>query len=265
MEKDATSANHYDHARYYGAWLGRFHSPDQLGGKPEDPQSWNRYAYAKNNPLTFVDPDGRQAAPGQSYVSGQGWTTGSALDPANRPSPVMGMQFMAVTGAIGALTVFGGSGFVASFLGTHPTLAGWLGSIGLGMVGAPSPQQTLQKVASSASGELASNPALAKTVLSQAQYAAGQGTAGVARMQYGNAMEGLVAQQVQASPELSQMFRHVGGPNRPDFVGRIGSEAVGMTFDVTTTAAAAAHQARPYGLGLQLITYERPETFRLFP
>ena len=26
-----------------------------------DPQQWNRYAYARNNPLSYVDPDGRQA------------------------------------------------------------------------------------------------------------------------------------------------------------------------------------------------------------
>ena len=60
MEKDASSGNHYDHARYYMSWVARFHSPDQLGGHPEDPQSWNRYAYARNNPLKYVDPDGRK-------------------------------------------------------------------------------------------------------------------------------------------------------------------------------------------------------------
>jgi RHS repeat-associated protein len=59
MEKDSASGNHYDHARFYTGWQGRFQVPDMLGGSPGDPQSWNRYAYARNNPLRFVDPDGR--------------------------------------------------------------------------------------------------------------------------------------------------------------------------------------------------------------
>jgi RHS repeat-associated protein len=48
-------------ARYYSADLGRFTSPDPLGNffaNPGDPQSWNLYVYARNNPLRFVDPTG---------------------------------------------------------------------------------------------------------------------------------------------------------------------------------------------------------------
>lgn len=59
MERDLASGNDYNHARYQSSTLGRFLSPDVLGGKPEDPQTWNRYAYARNNPLKFVDPDGK--------------------------------------------------------------------------------------------------------------------------------------------------------------------------------------------------------------
>lgn len=33
-------------------------SPDPLPGWPADPQSWNRYAYVRNNPLKYVDPLG---------------------------------------------------------------------------------------------------------------------------------------------------------------------------------------------------------------
>src|SRR5215469_6483398 len=38
--------------------LGRFNSPDPLGGDIGDPQTLNRYAYVRNNPLTLTDPTG---------------------------------------------------------------------------------------------------------------------------------------------------------------------------------------------------------------
>jgi RHS repeat-associated protein len=49
----------YMHARYYRPGLGRFLSVDPAGGSPGDPQSWNRYAYVRGNPLVRVDPTGR--------------------------------------------------------------------------------------------------------------------------------------------------------------------------------------------------------------
>ncbi len=59
-ERDAESGLDYFGARYYGSALGRFTSPDPLlnSAKPWDPQSWNRYAYALNNPLAVTDPTG---------------------------------------------------------------------------------------------------------------------------------------------------------------------------------------------------------------
>jgi len=44
----------------YGSTMARFLSPDPLlnSGRPDDPQSWNRYAYVRNNPLNRVDPTG---------------------------------------------------------------------------------------------------------------------------------------------------------------------------------------------------------------
>jgi RHS repeat-associated protein len=50
----------YMHARYYSAAAGRFLSVDPLDGDPRDPQSWNRYAYVRNNPIDRTDPDGRE-------------------------------------------------------------------------------------------------------------------------------------------------------------------------------------------------------------
>lgn len=52
-------------ARYYGSSLGRFMMPDWPPtpetipyGELSNPQSLNRYAYVKNNPLRYTDPDG---------------------------------------------------------------------------------------------------------------------------------------------------------------------------------------------------------------
>ena len=58
MEKDDGAARYYDHARTHDYGLGRFLSPDRVGGTPENPQSWNRYAYTLGNPLKYVDRDG---------------------------------------------------------------------------------------------------------------------------------------------------------------------------------------------------------------
>jgi RHS repeat-associated protein len=60
-ERDAESGNDYFGARYYGSSMGRFLSPDPVGdwaASPDDPQSWNQYAYVEGNPLKMVDPDG---------------------------------------------------------------------------------------------------------------------------------------------------------------------------------------------------------------
>ena len=52
----------YMGARYYMPLLGRFTGIDPVGIVPEQPHSFNRYAYANNNPYKYVDPDGRQVA-----------------------------------------------------------------------------------------------------------------------------------------------------------------------------------------------------------
>jgi RHS repeat-associated protein len=58
----ATASDRLDfmHARYYDASVGRFLSIDPAGWSLTIPQSWNRYSYVLNNPLSFVDPTGRQ-------------------------------------------------------------------------------------------------------------------------------------------------------------------------------------------------------------
>ena len=56
-EKDSTGLMYYG-ARYYSPFLRRFTQPDTLIQDIYDPQSLNRYAYARNNPLKYTDPEG---------------------------------------------------------------------------------------------------------------------------------------------------------------------------------------------------------------
>ena len=77
-ERDAETGLDYFLARYYSPSMGRFTSPDEFKGGPEElfeevdphdplfyadtgaPQSLNKYHYCLNNPLRYVDPDGHQ-------------------------------------------------------------------------------------------------------------------------------------------------------------------------------------------------------------
>ncbi|MDQ1639482.1 MAG: hypothetical protein QOF62_2821 [Pyrinomonadaceae bacterium] len=60
-ERDNETGLDYFGARYYSSTQGRFTSvdPENAGANPSDPQSWNGYAYARNNPLVYTDPEGR--------------------------------------------------------------------------------------------------------------------------------------------------------------------------------------------------------------
>jgi RHS repeat-associated protein len=65
-ERDAETGLDYFGARYYSGAQGRFTSPDPLFFQTEmlsDPQRFNLYAYTRNNPLSFIDIDGRFPAP----------------------------------------------------------------------------------------------------------------------------------------------------------------------------------------------------------
>ena len=71
-ERDLETGLDYLGARYMSAVQGRFTSPDphnplteyrtrqELEDYQGEPQNWNRYAYTRNNPLKFIDPDGKE-------------------------------------------------------------------------------------------------------------------------------------------------------------------------------------------------------------
>ncbi len=60
-ERDAESALDFAQARYFRSSMGRFTSPDPAKMTEErlnDPQHWNLYVYARNNPILLVDISG---------------------------------------------------------------------------------------------------------------------------------------------------------------------------------------------------------------
>jgi len=64
-ERDSETNNDYFEARYYENSMGRFMSPDWSAqeepvpyAKLDDPQSFNLYAYVRNNPITGIDANG---------------------------------------------------------------------------------------------------------------------------------------------------------------------------------------------------------------
>jgi RHS repeat-associated protein len=62
-ERDSETGMDYFGARYYGYTIGRFTTTDPVYDWKDnlvDPERWNRYAYSRNNPMRFVDPDGRE-------------------------------------------------------------------------------------------------------------------------------------------------------------------------------------------------------------
>jgi RHS repeat-associated protein len=60
-ERDIETGLDYFGARYYSSTQGRFTTvdPSRKSIIVSDPQTWNSYTYAKNNPLTYVDHNGK--------------------------------------------------------------------------------------------------------------------------------------------------------------------------------------------------------------
>jgi RHS repeat-associated protein len=75
-EKENATGIYYYGARYYEPDIGRFLQADSLRGDIKMPQSLNKYAYVRNNPLKFVDPTGNEEKEKQKQdtPSNPGWS-----------------------------------------------------------------------------------------------------------------------------------------------------------------------------------------------
>lgn len=87
----------YAHNRYYSNAYGRFMTPDPYtnSGRLTDPQSWNRYAYTRGDPVNRIDPIGDEdctpsegsdfCVTGTSTGEDDGVPPDADYDPANGP------------------------------------------------------------------------------------------------------------------------------------------------------------------------------------
>jgi RHS repeat-associated protein len=66
-ESDGESGTDYAVNRQYSQSTGRYNRPDPLPGSKKNPQSLNRYAYVKNEPINKTDPLGLFCPPGCPY------------------------------------------------------------------------------------------------------------------------------------------------------------------------------------------------------
>ncbi len=78
MERDSEASRYYDHARNHEFNLGRFLAPDSHQGDPSYPQEWNRYSYAGNSPIKYIDLNGLEKTWAQAAASAIA-TAGSAV------------------------------------------------------------------------------------------------------------------------------------------------------------------------------------------
>lgn len=74
QEKDSETNQAYFHARMSSDSIGRFSTPDPVQVGVTEPQRWNRYAYALNNPVRYTDWTGMNANSCQDLAHMDGTT-----------------------------------------------------------------------------------------------------------------------------------------------------------------------------------------------
>jgi RHS repeat-associated protein len=86
-QREEAAIGLYDYkARYYDPVIGRFIQADTIVPEPGNPQFLNRFSYAANSPLSFIDPNGHQIRPPNSCGT-LCWT--GTTGPYNRSGPTI--------------------------------------------------------------------------------------------------------------------------------------------------------------------------------
>ncbi len=79
-ERDSETGNDYAFARYYSQREERFLRPDPLDGDVSDPQTLDKYTYARNNPTNLTDPSGMFSCGEECGGGGGGGGGGCGVD-----------------------------------------------------------------------------------------------------------------------------------------------------------------------------------------
>jgi len=145
QEYDADTGLNYLNARYYNASVGRFISVDpvflaigdngqikQITGQElqqilSDPQNLNSYAYARNNPIVYRDPNGKFGVLALMGIGALVGVTSQAIQDYASDQPFQWQNYVgaAAGGAVGSLALVGS---VAIGLPFAPNIAGGVGS-----------------------------------------------------------------------------------------------------------------------------------------
>jgi RHS repeat-associated protein len=117
---DKTGLYYYG-ARYYNPAIGRFITPDTIVQASYDPQSLNRYTYARNNPVILADRDG--------HFFWIGIIIGAVLGGVSAAINDQPIWQGALMGALGGALVCGGAALAAEM-----GFAGGWGAVAGGMI-----------------------------------------------------------------------------------------------------------------------------------
>ena len=124
-------------ARVYDPAAGRFLSPDPVVQSAHDGQSHNRYAYARNNPLKYVDPSGHSFLSRVArFVRKHARTIASIA--ATVALSAVGLPLIAASSLVAGLSTLAAGGGLgdallsAAFAAAAAGLSRWIGDLGLG-------------------------------------------------------------------------------------------------------------------------------------